>query len=49
MHAMPYRKPILLAAAAGLFLPVAAQAELDVAGVEGELERNVRAFVAIDD
>ena len=45
---MPYRKPILLAAAAGLFLPAVAQAELDVVGVDGELERNVRAFAALD-
>ena len=46
---MRFRKPLAIAVVAGALLPAAARPELAVSGVDGELERNVLAFVALDD
>lgn len=46
---MSFRKLIALAVIAGTLLPVAGRTELVVQGIDGELERNVRAFVALAD
>jgi translocation and assembly module TamA len=46
---MPHRKPLTLAVLVGILLPASVQAELNLEGVDGELARNVLAFVALDD
>ena len=46
---MPHRKPLILAILAGSLFPAGVQAELDLVGVDGELARNVLAFVALGD
>ena len=45
---MQFQKLTAIAAVAGIVWPVAARSELILEGVDGELERNVRAFVALD-
>ena len=46
---MRLRKPLAIAVVAGALLPATARPELVVSGVDGELERNVRAFVSLED
>ena len=46
---MRLRKSLAIAVVAGALLPATARPELVVSGVDGELERNVRAFVSLED